>query len=220
MRTRTQSLTAPNADRRYSSIRISTYATPTTKIFPAPQRMDCYCYNFVPTFPSILYQVASFIFSMDNYVDLGYLPPVESFDGSMAMDGDEYVRCSRCGFGGCDVRVSSCGCTLHAVRRICTKPNCRKLGTRSSHVCVLPEHADRHDRMDISKHDVMLSRLIKCQLPKPSNLVDEIAASPPLRPLLACCNVPVYITYHTSLSHARAMILFLLPPKFDSVVLF
>ena len=91
---------------------------------------------------------------------------------------------------------------------------------RSSNVGVLPEHADRHDRMDISKHDVMLSRLIKCQLPKPSNLVDEIAAGPPLRPLLACCNVPVYITYHTSLSHARAMILFLLPPKFDSVVLF
>jgi hypothetical protein len=35
--------------------------------------------------------------------------------GTIAMDGDEYVRCSRCGFGGCDVRVSGCGCTLHAV---------------------------------------------------------------------------------------------------------
>jgi hypothetical protein len=35
--------------------------------------------------------------------------------GSIAMDGDEYVRCSRCGYGGCDVRVSVCGCTLHAV---------------------------------------------------------------------------------------------------------
>lgn len=31
------------------------------------------------------------------------------------MNGDEYVRCSRCGYGGCDVRVSGCGCTLHAV---------------------------------------------------------------------------------------------------------
>jgi hypothetical protein len=71
--------------------------------------------------------------SMDNYVDLGYLPPVESFDGNMAMDGDEYVRCSRCGYGGCDVRVSSCGCTLHAVRRICTESNCRKFGN-----CVRP----------------------------------------------------------------------------------
>ena len=35
--------------------------------------------------------------------------------GSIAMDGDEYVRCNSCGYGGCDVRVSGCGCTLHAV---------------------------------------------------------------------------------------------------------
>jgi hypothetical protein len=35
--------------------------------------------------------------------------------GSIAMDGDEYVRCTRCSYGGCDVRVSLCGCTLHAV---------------------------------------------------------------------------------------------------------
>jgi hypothetical protein len=35
--------------------------------------------------------------------------------GSIAMDGDEYVRCVCCGFGGCDVRVSVCGCTMHAV---------------------------------------------------------------------------------------------------------
>jgi hypothetical protein len=35
--------------------------------------------------------------------------------GSIAMNGDEYVRCNRCGYGGCDVRVSGCGCTLHAV---------------------------------------------------------------------------------------------------------
>ena len=34
---------------------------------------------------------------------------------SISMDGDEYVRCTRCGYGGCDVRVSGCGCTLHAV---------------------------------------------------------------------------------------------------------
>jgi hypothetical protein len=37
--------------------------------------------------------------------------------GSIAMDGDEYVRCGRCGFSGCDLRVSGCGCTLHTVRR-------------------------------------------------------------------------------------------------------
>src|SRR5210317_528942 len=35
--------------------------------------------------------------------------------GNIAMNGDEYVRCNRCGFGGCDVRVQGCGCTLHAV---------------------------------------------------------------------------------------------------------
>eukprot|EP00521_Asterionellopsis_glacialis_P012416 CAMPEP_0195292554 /NCGR_PEP_ID=MMETSP0707-20130614/10038_1 /TAXON_ID=33640 /ORGANISM="Asterionellopsis glacialis, Strain CCMP134" /LENGTH=726 /DNA_ID=CAMNT_0040353043 /DNA_START=18 /DNA_END=2198 /DNA_ORIENTATION=+ len=34
--------------------------------------------------------------------------------GSIAMNGDEYVRCNRCGYGGCDVRVFGCGCTLHA----------------------------------------------------------------------------------------------------------
>lgn len=33
----------------------------------------------------------------------------------LLSDGDEYVRCVKCGYGGCDVRVSGCGCTLHAV---------------------------------------------------------------------------------------------------------
>ncbi|GKY95238.1 hypothetical protein MPSEU_000486500 [Mayamaea pseudoterrestris] len=45
--------------------------------------------------------------------DIGFSSFPAAF-GSIAMDGDEYVRCSRCGFGGCDVRVSGCGCTLHA----------------------------------------------------------------------------------------------------------
>ena len=31
------------------------------------------------------------------------------------MNGDEYVSCVKCGFAGCDVRLSGCGCTLHAV---------------------------------------------------------------------------------------------------------
>ena len=35
--------------------------------------------------------------------------------GSIAMNGDEYVRCNHCGFGGCDIRVAGCGCTMHAV---------------------------------------------------------------------------------------------------------
>jgi len=33
--------------------------------------------------------------------------------GGVVMNGDEYVRCARCSFGGCDVRVQGCGCTLH-----------------------------------------------------------------------------------------------------------
>jgi hypothetical protein len=39
--------------------------------------------------------------------------------GNIAMNGDEYVRCLTCGYGGCDIRVSGCGCTLHAVRGSC-----------------------------------------------------------------------------------------------------
>jgi hypothetical protein len=35
--------------------------------------------------------------------------------GNIAMNGDEYVRCVRCLYGGCDLRVSGCGCTLHSV---------------------------------------------------------------------------------------------------------
>jgi len=34
--------------------------------------------------------------------------------GSIAMNGDEYVRCVKCYHGGCDLRVQGCGCTVHA----------------------------------------------------------------------------------------------------------
>ena len=44
--------------------------------------------------------------------------------GSIATTGDEYVRCTRCGFGGCDVRVVGCGCTLHAVRCVFRRSDC------------------------------------------------------------------------------------------------
>jgi hypothetical protein len=37
------------------------------------------------------------------------------------MDGDEYVRCSKCGYGGCDVRISSCGCVAHSVSVACSE---------------------------------------------------------------------------------------------------
>jgi hypothetical protein len=36
--------------------------------------------------------------------------------GSILMDGDEYVRCRHCGYGGCDLRIQcDNGCTCHAV---------------------------------------------------------------------------------------------------------
>jgi hypothetical protein len=38
-----------------------------------------------------------------------------SLMGCLLANGDEYVRCSRCLFGGCDVRVEGCGCTMHVV---------------------------------------------------------------------------------------------------------
>lgn len=44
---------------------------------------------------------------------VGSLPPAAF--ASITMDGNEYVRCSKCGYGGCDVRISGCGCTLHTV---------------------------------------------------------------------------------------------------------
>jgi hypothetical protein len=39
--------------------------------------------------------------------------------GNIAMNGDEYVRCVRCSYGGCDLRVAGCGCTLHSVGDDC-----------------------------------------------------------------------------------------------------
>lgn len=48
-------------------------------------------------------------------LDFG-IPANSSAFASIAMDGDEYLSCSRCGHGGCDVRVFGCGCTVHAVR--------------------------------------------------------------------------------------------------------
>ena len=45
----------------------------------------------------------------------GAIPPNLSVFTNIAMDGDEYVRCVCCGFGGCDVRVTGCGCTMHSV---------------------------------------------------------------------------------------------------------
>lgn len=29
-------------------------------------------------------------------------------------NSDEYTRCARCGYGGCDVRFLACGCAFHA----------------------------------------------------------------------------------------------------------
>lgn len=34
--------------------------------------------------------------------------------GCLAPNGEEFIPCVRCGYRGCDVRVSGCGCTFHA----------------------------------------------------------------------------------------------------------
>ena len=41
-----------------------------------------------------------------------FLPPAPTSGG---MADDEPPPCSRCGFGGCDLRVAGCGCLLHTV---------------------------------------------------------------------------------------------------------
>jgi hypothetical protein len=41
-----------------------------------------------------------------------FLPPAPT-SGGVADDGPP--PCSRCGFGGCDLRVAGCGCLLHTV---------------------------------------------------------------------------------------------------------
>ena len=33
---------------------------------------------------------------------------------------DDYIRCARCRHPGCDVQVSACGCSFHAVSGCCT----------------------------------------------------------------------------------------------------
>lgn len=60
--------------------------------------------------------------SMTVFDNVGFLVS-DVYDRCEAADGDEYVRCNNCGYGGCDIRVSSCGCTLHTVRRRYTKLN-------------------------------------------------------------------------------------------------
>lgn len=55
-------------------------------------------------------------FEMAAVLDSALGSIITSTDAFGSINGDEYVRCSRCGYGGCDVRVVGCGCTLHAVR--------------------------------------------------------------------------------------------------------
>eukprot|EP00536_Pseudo-nitzschia_multiseries_P003447 jgi/Psemu1/174565/gw1.53.155.1 len=45
-------------------------------------------------------------------MDIGSNPAV--LFGNGVISSDEYARCGRCGYGGCDVRYVGCGCTMHA----------------------------------------------------------------------------------------------------------
>ncbi len=41
-------------------------------------------------------------------------PAMNTTMNMASNSSDEYTRCSRCGYGGCDVRFSACGCAFHA----------------------------------------------------------------------------------------------------------
>lgn len=49
---------------------------------------------------------------LDTPLSNGAALPI-GFGAPAPMSSAEYVRCVRCGFGGCDLRVSGCGCSLH-----------------------------------------------------------------------------------------------------------
>lgn len=53
--------------------------------------------------------------SCSPHEGVGSLDGNNVFGNMMGMNGDEYVLCARCRYGGCDVRVLGCGCTVHAV---------------------------------------------------------------------------------------------------------
>jgi hypothetical protein len=52
---------------------------------------------------------------MESYSNMRYIPPEQVHVENVSSEADEYVRCTRCGYTGCDVRVSSCNCAFHAV---------------------------------------------------------------------------------------------------------
>lgn len=54
-------------------------------------------------------------------IDIGAMTSNSMFGTSLAIHGEEFSRCARCAFGGCDVKVSGCGCTFHG--------KCRKVAS-------------------------------------------------------------------------------------------
>jgi hypothetical protein len=59
--------------------------------------------------------MASALDALDVDLGAGLVSNSALMFGSIPMNGgDEYVRCNRCGYGGCDLRLSGCGCTMHA----------------------------------------------------------------------------------------------------------
>eukprot|EP00537_Pseudo-nitzschia_pungens_P002866 CAMPEP_0172367172 /NCGR_PEP_ID=MMETSP1060-20121228/19420_1 /TAXON_ID=37318 /ORGANISM="Pseudo-nitzschia pungens, Strain cf. cingulata" /LENGTH=714 /DNA_ID=CAMNT_0013091311 /DNA_START=142 /DNA_END=2286 /DNA_ORIENTATION=- len=45
-------------------------------------------------------------------IDIGSNP--SALFGNTVINSDDYARCARCGYGGCDVRFQGCGCAMHA----------------------------------------------------------------------------------------------------------
>ena len=60
-----------------------------------------------------------------------FLPPATTSGG---MADDSSPPCSRCGFGGCDLRVAGCGCLLHTVSTLCF-PVLAYVGTGTNPTC-------------------------------------------------------------------------------------
>ena len=74
---------------------------------------------------------------------------------SITMDGDEYVRCSKCGYGGCDVRISGCGCTLHSVSaasQYWVLVHCTQFGFRTNSIGSWCEFVEEWLRLSCQLH--------------------------------------------------------------------
>jgi hypothetical protein len=88
---------------------------------------------------------AAYTESMSGPVyDLGFIPP-DAFGGVhhhqlLSLDPEEFSRCGHCGFGGCDIRITVCGCVAHAVRRRGWRRLYYPINRRPFRYCIICSH--------------------------------------------------------------------------------